>query len=863
MGTISRGLILMVFLLLTSVVTAWTQGVLTGYVVDDEFDEPLEKAVVTIPGTLISVLTDQQGKFSIKLVGGDYFLEVNCPGYFRKQYNMAVSDGITTPMFIIKLKANAVGRARQRSVSSRENKHFFSQSAEDFSIWQIDEQNGNQEFNQLFERIPSVSFHSNGNGFNDSDLGFRANSPTLTSYTFNGLLLNNPETGRMRASLLSGLTDWAGQIQAISGQAANLQSQTASGGLINVLSQAPHEKAGADLMAVYGNNGFLKTSATVHSGLSKSGFASSVQFSRTSGDGIVQNAAFEQYSFSAQIYKEFSQFHTLILNLNGVVQQHDRNPADSIGAYNLFGTKYNRQWSLINEKPVSWSTSFGRTPLISLTHFWQPRVKTQITTQIFAQFDRSGQLISGISEKNLALANLPHNLEGQIAYGKIINPTDSLGLQIPPIHAETDRENRFGVRSVISHTFSKKFDLSGSIDLQQYKASHSGAVHNLLSAAEFTSFSDINRPGGFNVQNLFNSGFFQSYQSADKTDYAYESAIRTGGLSFRMNYRQTGLYWYLAGSASVNDLRRTDQFNYLAADPAKNSGSDWLPGGHAQTGIRVNLWKYHSIFLRASYGSYQPLFTTVFPSENNWKNEQATNEQVFDTEFGYTIFSQRLKIEATAYRTQVLNRSMVRYLRLNQGDSYALTNGLEEIHQGVELKTSYKLTRNFQLNVNGSLGDWHYEKDAKAILYDSNNQQTASNDLWIKGVRIANAPQFSLFAEAEYRWANNFYIRLNYSRADQIYAPFGVYDFKDLAVRSDFKQWQMPAYDLLGFSANYLVRLTKKLSANFILGGQNLLDTEYIEQSATNFNEKNPHYTSNLVNYGMGRTWFGGIRVQF
>lgn len=43
---------------------------LTGFVVDDEFNEPLEKAVVTIPGTLISVLTDQQGQFKMKLVGG-------------------------------------------------------------------------------------------------------------------------------------------------------------------------------------------------------------------------------------------------------------------------------------------------------------------------------------------------------------------------------------------------------------------------------------------------------------------------------------------------------------------------------------------------------------------------------------------------------------------------------------------------------------------------------------------------------------------------------------------------------------------------------------------------------------------------
>ncbi len=876
---IQKGILIAICLLLFISSQLMAQGTLTGFVVDDEFDEPLEKAVVTIPGTLISVLTDQQGKFSIKLVAGDYFLEVNYPGYFRKQYNMSVSDGITTPMFIIKLKANAVGRALQRSVSSYENKRLFPQTTENFSTWQTTEQNGNQEFNQLLKTLPSVSFHSNGSGFNDSEIGFRGNDANRTNYSLNGISLNNPETGRMGSSLLSGLTDWAGQIQVISGQAANLQSQAGSGGQINVLSLAPHEKAGADVLAVYGNNGFLKTSATIHSGLSKNGLASLIQVSRTSGNGLAQNTAFQQYGFMVNIQKEINQFHTLVLSLNGVVQQHDVNPSDSIGAYNRYGTKYNREWGYLNKKALSWSTNYGRSPLLSLTHFWHPRIKTQITTQLFAEFNRSAQLFPEAP----ILSSIPRDSTGLIVFDKISDwnkgtAVAEMGANRVPdtngkyINSETsgistlaaiNRENRYGLRTIFTHQFSKKLDVSTALNLEEFQASHFGAVENLLGANGFTSFSDLNRPEGFSVQNFFQPGFFASFNKGTKTAFDYQSKIQSGGISFRLNYQLSRFYWYLAGSASIRDIRRTDHFNYLATDRATNSGFELQPGGHAQTGIRFNFWKYHSVFLRTSYGSYQSLFTTIFPSANNWKNEQATNEQVFDSEFGYTIFSRKMKIEAVAYRSQIANRTMVGYANLHPGDSFGLVNGPEELHQGVELKTSYKLTGNFQINLNGSLGDWHYAKDATATIYGSNNQQTASNDLWIKGVRIANAPQLSLFAEAEYRWANNFYIRLNYSRADRIYAPFGFYDFKDLAARSDFKQWQLPAYDLLGFSANYLVRLTKKLSANFILGGQNLLDTEYIEQSETNIPEGNPHYTSNLVHYGMGRTWFGGMRVQF
>lgn len=84
-------------------------GELTGFITDEEFNEPLEKAVVTIPGTLISVITNQQGRFTLKLFIHNYSRKVNCPGYFEKFYNISVSEGISIPMFVIKLKANMIG----------------------------------------------------------------------------------------------------------------------------------------------------------------------------------------------------------------------------------------------------------------------------------------------------------------------------------------------------------------------------------------------------------------------------------------------------------------------------------------------------------------------------------------------------------------------------------------------------------------------------------------------------------------------------------------------------------------------------------------------------------------------------------
>lgn len=856
---------------------------LTGFVVDEEFGEPLEKAVVTIPGTLISVLTDQQGTFKMKLMGGSYSIKVNYPGYFEKYYNVSVSGGIHTPMFIIKLRADAAGRELQRNISVYENKREFPQSTESFNTWQTTEQSGNQEFNELFKSVPSVNFQSKGSGFNDSEIGFRGNDASRTSYTFNGISLNNPETGKVGSSLLSGLTDWAGQIQAVSGQASNLQSQTNYGGLINVLPIAPHEKAGAEVSGIYGNNGFLKTTATVHSGLSKYGWASTFQVSRTAGDGIVQNTAFEQYGLFLNVHKEVNQFHSFLFNVNAVIEQYDRAFQDSIGAYNQYGTKYNSQWGSFNEKPLSVSTNYSRSPMISLTHFWHHRKKTHITTQVFAQFNRSAQNYLDQKAVEMQDVPLPRDEFGHIAFDQVSqwnkgqDGGEIIFLPLPDsngkfINSENNgttvlsginRETRIGLRSIVSREINKKLTFHGAVSFAEYFANHYGAVNNLLGTDGFISFANFNRPEGVSVEDFFQPKFYTDFRSPNPVDYSYKSQVQTGGISARLNYQTNRIFWYMAGSASVQNFIRTDYFNYLNTDADQQAKIEFQPGENIQTGLRFKFWKYHSMHLNASYGSYQPLFSSLFPTNDNWQNTGIKNEQNLSAEFGYTIFSRKLKVEAVGYWSQLKNRSLTRYSNLYAGDSFGLVNGLEELHRGVELKTSYKLTKNFQLNMNGSLGDWTYSNDGQSILFGTDKVVTSQNQLWLKGLKIANAPQFTLFAEAEYRWAHNFYIRLNYYRANQLYMPFGLYDFKNLINRSDYQQAQLPKYDLIGASGNYLLKFRKLPAINLIFGAQNILDTEYVEYSSTNFPEGDKRYTSNQVYYGMGRTWFAGVKVQF
>lgn len=851
-----------VAVLLTSPGTLNAQGKITGFVVDDEFEEPLEKAVITIPGTLISVLTDQQGKYELKMMPGDYFMEVNYPGYFPRKYNISVSEGITTPMFIVKLQADKVGEAELRRLTGRENKLESARASEIYTVWQTDEQRGHQEFNEIFRSVPSASVWGNGSGYGESGVGFRGMSPENTSYTSNGILLNNPETGKMSSAVLSGLTNRAGFIQVLSGQTGDFRGETRPGGLISVGSYLPHENQAVELEGIYGNEGFLKTSATVHSGLTKKGFASSVQLLRTAGNGLVQNTDFEQYDVFTNIFKRFSHRHTLMLDLNFTLQKRNRNFQDSVGAYTVHGPKYNRTWGFLDGKPVSWSTNFERSPMVSLTHFWQPRIKTFVTTRLFAQFNGDAQLLAGESFPVFKSKTFANTSEGRSIPGSFAALNDSLVIERLPVHAAISRESRYGLNIKVMRRVNKKLDITGGLSLEHYHASRFGAIHDLPAGEKFISEADVNRPEGFVVERQFIPSFFPDYGTPDKTGFYYGSTIQTAGLSIRADYRKGKKYGFLEGSASLQNLHRTDHFNYLSTDDARKSGSTFLPGAKGLGGIRLGLWDYHSLLFRTGFGTYQPLFVQVYPMQTNWKNQDVKNQQVFEAELGYSIFSRRLKLEVTGYRTTIAGGTMIR--PVTGTEKTGLVNGLSELHRGVEVRTSYKLTRNFQLMLNGSVNEWKYTHDAVAKVYDQQGGDPVSApELWLQGVKTGNAPQLSLFAEAEYRWAHNFYFRLNYYRAEKIYAPFGIYDFASLTSRDDFRQWQLPYYHLVGVSGNYLLTVRKFGTINLIFGGNNLLDTEYIEQTATNIPEGSPSYNSNLVFYGPGRTWFAGLKIQF
>ena len=85
------------------------------------------------------------------------------------------------------------------------------------------------------------------------------------------------------------------------------------------------------------------------------------------------------------------------------------------------------------------------------------------------------------------------------------------------------------------HEFNKQTQGFISVDFESYAADHFGTLNDLLGAADFSSFADINATPK-TIESLLASGFFPKTKKADQVDQSYRAEIRKAGFSLKLEH---------------------------------------------------------------------------------------------------------------------------------------------------------------------------------------------------------------------------------------------------------------------------------------------------------------------------------------
>ncbi len=278
-----------------------------------------------------------------------------------------------------------------------------------------------------------------------------------------------------------------------------------------------------------------------------SGWATSIALSQTKGDGWVQGASFEGYSYFLNISKRINHKHTLAFTVFGAPQVHNqRSYKQKIIDYKKYsaGIRYNANWGILNGEVLNVKKNTYHKPQAMLNHFWKINRTTNLSTSVYASIGRGkGTGTGGSSEGKAKFEN--YRTLGQIDFDKIVDENVARGAQGSDaiIYSSNNNHEWYGVLSNLRKKLWGVITVSGGVDARYYIGHHYRQVENLLGGMYYKDSKNKNDKDGITYLN-------------DKMDYYNDGKVAWLGVFGQVEYSLNNLSAFFAGSFSNKSYKR-------------------------------------------------------------------------------------------------------------------------------------------------------------------------------------------------------------------------------------------------------------------------------------------------------------------
>jgi len=786
---------------------------------------------------------------------------------------------------------------------------------------------GNMEFPEVMNRTPGVYATKQGGGYGDSRISLRGFDQRNTSFLINGQPVNDMENGWVYWSNWQGLTDVASGIQIQRGLGASRLAVPSVGGTVSISTKAAEKEQGGSVSETIGNDGFNKTAVTYNTGKNENGWASSFLLSRWAGNGYVYDTQGEGWTyFGAVGYAPEGSKHALNLSVLGAGQwHHQRDAWVSIRDYDYFGdggqtlddgeldVRWNTDGGSLNGEEFTLRRNFYNKPLATFNWDWNITENLTLNTSVYGSAGRGGgtggrgrnydvipyqqDLYSFMYEDSVtAFRNedgtvnydavvednqsgaLPHdgsvngNFEGAlIGSNSYSDSTIYRGGMIR--RASMNSHNWVGAISNLEYN-KDKWTASVGLDLRKYKGYHYRALNNLMGFDAYYSGGNRNSNNGQIIETTIEaSPFNNTGLNGPKIDYYNVGNVGWVGLNGLVEYNDSDKLTAVVQAGVSNQAYSREDYFDQPGNPISETSN--LLGGYVKGGANYNIDERSNVFFNTGFISRQPLFDAVFPGFANNINEDLENEQITSLELGYGFIGDDLSLNVNAYNTNWGNRFISRGVPVVVNDSMmvdgtAQFSGINVVHRGVELETTYRPTSDLTVTGMVSLGDWRYTDNFEAEVFDDQNNPIEGQQftLYTKDAKVGDAAQVTANLGVDYRITRGLNVDLGYRYVDGLYADYSINSSAFLQ-EDNLGALKLPSYGLADLGLTTRFDLFGN-NATFRVNVNNLFDTTYIAESNTNIHtDDDTQYTwngvdsRNFVWFGFGRTWNASLKYNF
>lgn len=799
---------------------------------------------------------------------------------------------------------------------------------------QIIERLGNQELVEILNTTPSVYATKGSGGFGDSGITMRGFESRNIAVMVNGMPVNDMETGAVYMSNWTGLADVTSTMQVQRGLGSSKLAIASVGGTMNFITRSADMKQGGVVRLGIGNNDFLKTSFAYNTGKSEKGWSSSFLMARQSGATYIQNTDYEAYTYFFALGYQPSKKHNLQFMITSSPQWHDqRSFAPTIANYIKYNPdydgstpyrKYNSDFGYYTAAngervAVANAMNYYAKPVLMLNWDWSISEKSKLSTVAYMSNGRGGGARNAGRVNNKTMSSFVdtgghYDYDAIFAANAAVTPTVGIAGNTLVRTSSVNSHNWYGILMNFNHKINDNWNFSVGTDDRYYYGYHYQVLSDLYGAKGYTDGSNKNLPGNNLITNTYdykklnwNPFGGKNAPMEDRMVFSNDGEVLWYSGFGQIEYSNDKLSAFVQGSVSNQGYQRIDDFvkpgtKQQGQEVQRKTGFKNLFGYNVKGGANYNIDDKNNVFANVGYYSKQPFMNAVYPSNQQVVNPNLTNEKIFSAELGYGFRTSNFNAKVNLYRTEWKDR-FYRKSNIpnidNQGNSgYSEISGITQVHMGAEFEASYKLNRFLELNGMFSYGDYQYKGNATGSNFLDDNTPVAINGtnattLYLDKVKVGGSgnnsiPQVTGSLGATVIPVNDLRIYADWQYVGKIYSSLNVAEFD----REGKTALELPNFNLFNIGASYKIKLNNP-NQYFTLGVNvnNLFDTTYIQDGATNIKIKNledfkPTATqtaqqqydayinnpanfykgldsSNRVYFGFGRTWSTSLSFNF
>ena len=373
---------------------------------------------------------------------------------------------------------------------------------------------------------------------------------------------------------------------------------------------------------------------------------------------------------------------------------------------------------------------------------------------------------------------------------------------------------------------------------------------------------------------------FNNFDEDQKIAYSNDERISYGGLFTQLEYVNDDFSAFFQGSVSQTMYQRWDHYQYADQSLIDGTSSQWtgeaLPDGitdgvksekadnfgyNAKAGVGFKLYDNAQAYVNVGYYSRAPYFDNIYLNYTNQINPNTSNETIIGIEAGYVYEVPNFSARVDLYRTSWADRVTSSFYVDDDVVFYNISEGVTQLHQGVEVSFSAKPQEDVPYTIKGflSVGDWIYEGEAITRLQDEDQNVISTETVDVDGGKVGDAAQFSAGLGLDVDLAERFSFDSDIRFYDDLYANVG-------AVKENL---ELPSYHVVDMGLSYKMFVNDG-TLDIRLNVNNVFDNVYISElrSAIAAGEGTGVLydgidTANQGYFGLGRTWNVGLRYNF